>query len=212
MSKFRGILFITVVLALVMGMSAMGATKVNLRANSGPMVQAAETTSAVAVFGTLLANMPAADIRCAISVSNVLAMPDKLDNPGGYVTGSADTTGTLEFYLWNQDGTPIVYETSADTVANAVGAGLNADGTLGPGMTYSVGLDEILTDAGVGDVDFVGYGWVIANFDGVQGTYNNTIYTLNFTQAYTFEPSIGMSQLFGSNGGFPVPLSALTLP
>jgi len=36
---------------------------------------------------------------------------------------------------------------------------------LGPGETYTVLLSEI-----TGDTEFVGYGWIVGNFDGIAGT------------------------------------------
>ena len=60
---------------------------------------------------------------------------------------------------YNRDGEMMMHETSMDSP----GTGL-MDGMLGPGQTYTVLLSEI-----VGDMEFVGYGWIVGNFDSIAG-------------------------------------------
>ena len=50
-------------------------------------------------------------------------------------------------------------------------------------------LGEILM-AGGAPQDFNGYGWVVANFDGVQGTAHATDFS-TFTQIFTMQPDLG---------------------
>ena len=157
MNKSRAILFSAVLLIVAFGGTAMAGTSVSFMA-------AGHTSEQSAVFASYLVSIPNEDpmmaFDTAISVSNVLMAPDGIDVGGGAYEG-ADMMGTLEIYLYNRDGTMMMHETSMDSP----GAGLMMDGMLGPGQTYTVLLSEI-----VGETEFVGYGWVVANFDGVAGT------------------------------------------
>jgi hypothetical protein len=197
MSKLRLILFLTVVLVLATGMNAMAAGK--LGTETAPVLQQAATPEATAVFAALMASLPAANIDTLISISNTMGVPDFVGPVG------EDTQGSIEFFLWNQDGTLIVYDTAQNP---ELGAGLNADGTLGPGQTYTVFLREIMAELGFDDEEFfTGYGWVVANFDAVQGTYNIQLLgpELGFTQNFIFEPNMGVSiALYGTLGGVPI--------
>ncbi len=156
MNKSRAMLFSAVLLTVVFGGSAMAGTSVSFMQGPGTGTQSA-------VFASYLVSIPNEDpmyaFDTAISVSNVLMAPDGI-MPGGYGEGS-DDMGSLEIYLYNRDGTMTMHETSMDSPGN----GLDDDGMLGRGQTYTVLLSEI-----VGDSEFVGYGWVVANFDGVAGT------------------------------------------
>ena len=156
MNKSRAMLISAVLVAVAFGGTAMAGTSVSYMA-------AGHTSEQSAVFASYLVSIPNEDpmyaFDTAISVSNVLMAPDGIDTAGGAYEGD-DMMGTLEIYLYNQDGTMMMHETSMDSP----GSGLN-DGMLGPGQTYTVLLSEI-----VGDDMFVGYGWVVANFDGVAGT------------------------------------------
>ena len=49
------------------------------------------------------------------------------------------------------------------------GQGTGMDGMLMPGMTYTVFLSEILMAAGH-EGPFLGYAWIVGNFDGIAGT------------------------------------------
>ena len=157
MNKSRAMLFSVVLLTVAFGGTAMAGTSVSFMA-------AGHTSEQSAVFASYLVSVPNEDpmyaFDTAISVSNVLMAPDGIDTGGGAYEGS-DMMGTLEIYLYNRDGTMMMHETSMDSP----GSGLMDDGMLGPGMTYTVLLSEI-----VGDMEFVGYAWVVANFDGVAGT------------------------------------------
>lgn len=156
MNKSRAMLFSAVLLTVAFGGTAMAGTSVSFMA-------AGHTSQQSAVFASYLVSIPNEDpmyaFDTAISVSNVLKAPAGIDAAGGAYEGS-DMEGTLEIYLYNRDGAMMMHETSMDSP----GAGLT-DGMLGPGQTYTVLLSEI-----VGDMEFVGYGWVVANFDGVAGT------------------------------------------
>ena len=130
-------------------------------------------------------------------MSNILGAPagylgDKYDAFG-------DRHGTVEIYLWNRDGTAMMYETGPDSP----GAGLDESGELWPCRTYTVRLAEILsqiTGLPESDNEFTGYGWIIGNFDAIAGTYNVTIFGLGFTQNFELTPTVG-----NSIGGIPLP-------
>lgn len=169
-----------------------------------------------AVFAQYLAVIPSADparpdmsVNCAISISNVCAIPDpSLDIYIG--EAKKPSSGGFAIILYDRDGT--VYNFSSYNnkyLKNGylIGAGLNEDGTLGPGQTFTVNLQEVL--AAVNDVypqdveQFVGYGWILSEFDCLAGTYSNTIYGLGFTQAFELKPAMGQGGLFG---GIPLPV------
>ncbi len=156
MNKSRAMLFSVVLLTVAFGGTAMAGTSVSFMA-------AGHTSEQSAVFASYLVSLPNEDpmyaFDTAISVSNVLMAPAGIDTGGGAYEGS-DMMGTLEIYLYNSDGTMMMHETSMDSPGHGL-----MDGMLGPGMTYTVLLSEI-----VGDMEFMGYAWVVANFDGVAGT------------------------------------------
>ncbi len=190
MPKLRTVLILVslTLLASSAGVLAQG----KFDSSSGSLYGVAVTTSQTAVFAAYLADQPASEtsprIQTAISVSNVLAVPPGFASdflaPGG-----GDTEGTVEFYLWNSVGDSYFFETSSDP---SVGRGLSPAGTLGPGQTYTVLLNDILAAAGypAGQL-FVGYGWIVANFDGVAGTYNATAFNVGFTQNFELLPGVG---------------------
>ena len=122
------------------------------------------TTDQTAVFVTFAAHIaaeagvaghgevsPTPEISTSISVSNPLAMDPM--SPFLDLSGF-DTVGTIEVYLWDQTaGDLIPYETSDDSV----GTGLDMDGTLSPGGTWTFLLSDLLIAAGW-EGNFVGFG------------------------------------------------------
>ena len=156
MNKSRAMLISAVLLTVAVGGTAMAGSSVSFMA-------AGHTSTQSAVFASYLVSVPHDNpmyqFDTAISVSNVLKAPAGID-VAGYGEGT-DMMGTLEFHLWHHDGTMMAVVTDGDSP----GTGLDENGMLGPGQTYTVLLSELLDDA-----MFVGYGWVVANFDGVAGT------------------------------------------
>ena len=163
-----------------------------------------------AVFAHYLAVIPNADpgmsVNCAISISNVCAIPDssKLDTyMGSDVTRAS--SGGFAIVLYDRDGTVYNFSSRGDTFLLDgelwPGTGLNTDGTLDPGQTYTVNLQEILVAIQGVEPDeveeFVGYGWILSEFDCLAGTYSNTIYGLGFTQAFELKPAMGQGYQFG---------------
>ncbi|GAB4237162.1 MAG: hypothetical protein Kow00109_10980 [Acidobacteriota bacterium] len=169
-------------------------------------LQEAATPARRAVFAQFLAVLPNAEnpamgVDCALSISNVCAAPEGLE-PFLLTQPNSPTSGKIWIFLYNADGTPTVYVTGPD---HRVGAGLDAQGRLGPGETWTVRLAEILADAWnvpESEVTFRGYGWVLSEFDCLAGTYNNTIFGLGFTQNFEMVPAMGQGGWFG---GVPVP-------
>ncbi len=170
MNKTRAMLCTAVLLVVAFGGTATAGTSVSFMA-------AGHTTDQSAVFGSYLVSLPDLGFDTAISVSNVLMSPKGTNVSGGVGTGY-DMMGTLEIYLYNRDGTMTMMETSMDTM----GEGLT-DGMLGPGETYTVLLSEL-----VEDMDFVGYGWIVANFDAVAGT--RTVFGPGFSQHGDMTPPV----------------------
>ncbi len=81
-----------------------------------------------------------------------------------------------------------------DTASNpTVGSGLDDDGHLAPGYTWAVFLSEILDTLEV--AEFVGFGWFVANFDSVAGTYVNFFSALGTGQSFEMQPPLGGSPL-----------------
>lgn len=137
-------------------------------------------------------------IDTALSISNVQAGPMGIGNVMN--ERSRQSEGTIEFYFWNRDGVLTSYETGP----GAPGSGLSQSGTLGMGKTYTVLLSELLDASGYVNDSFTGYGWVVANFTGVQGTANVTDFA-RFTQTTVLQPDLG-TPFFDrdANAGVPI--------
>ena len=188
MNKSRAMLFSAVLLTVAFGATAMAGTSVSFMA-------AGHTSEQSAVFASYVVSLPMLGFDTAISVSNVLMAPVGIDVAGGAYEGY-NKTGTLEIYLYNGDGTMMMHETSMESP----GTGLT-DGMLGPGQSYTVLLSEI-----VGDMDFAGYAWVVANFDGVAGT--RTVFGPGFSQHGDMTPPVsrhgaGLKPMMMSSGMVP---------
>lgn len=130
-----------------------------------------------AVFASYLVSIPNEDpdqvIDTYISVSNVLSAPEGVDSAGSPYEGD-NKVGTLEIYLYHRDDDePMIYETTGDSP----GSGLDENGMLAPGQTYTVRLADLVGE----NRAFIGYGWIVGNFDGIAGT--RTI--INFGQGVT---------------------------
>lgn len=170
MNKTRAMLCTAVLLVVAFGGTAVAGTSVSFMA-------AGHTTDQSAVFGSYLVSLPDMGFDTAISVSNVLMSPKGANVSGGY-GNEYDMMGTLEIHLYNRDGEMMTIETDMDSP----GVGLT-DGMLAPGQTYTVLLSEL-----VEDMDFVGYGWIVANFDAVAGT--RTVFGPGFSQHGDMTPPV----------------------
>lgn len=139
---------------------------------------------------------PAISINTAISISNVCVAPAEVEGLG--LLGTRNESGGVMLFLWRQDGTMIMFDTTTDVDGGGglVGAGLRDGGVLNPGDTWTVLLSEIL-DAKGEDGSFNGFGWALSTFDCLAGTYNVTVFGVNFTQAFEFMPAMGQGGVFG---------------
>ena len=190
MNKSRAMLFSAVLVTVAFGGTAMAGTSVSFMAGAGTGVQSA-------VFASYLLNIPSENpmlgFQTAISVSNIMMAPDGV-MAGGY-GDNYQKMGSLEFYLYNNDGSPpVMYE----TMMGSPGSGLEDDGTLMPGGTYTVQLHEILEAAGA-DGMFSGYGWVVANFDAVAGTRTVVNWATGFSEGGDLTPTVDHSGDGGLN-------------
>ncbi|HSR49483.1 MAG TPA: hypothetical protein VLV83_01570 [Acidobacteriota bacterium] len=169
------------------------------------MRQEASTSGQRAIFATFVNWIPDT-VDTAFSVSNTLRAPEGIE--AGFPQGNP--SGTLEFYFVHQSGNILMYETTA----GSPGVGLNSMGELEPGQTYRVLMSELMTAANFSQfaVNFgldpgsglAGYLWIVANFEGVQGTANVTDFA-SFTQATVMQPDIGSATfLQDSNAGIPL--------
>lgn len=167
--------------------------------------QEASTSGQRAIFAAFINWIPGI-VDTAFSVSNTLRAPDAIEAN----LPSANTSGTLEFYFVHQSGNVLMYETTAASP----GVGLNASGELEAGQTYRVLLGELLGAANFSQfaVNFgldpgsglAGYLWIVANFEGVQGTANVTDFA-SFTQATVMQPDIGSATFLNDfNAGIPL--------
>ncbi len=151
------------------------------------------------------------DLDTAISISNTLAGPPPVQVV--FDDFFEDLEGTIEVYMWDTYGHMLFYETGAD----APGVGLiqepDREGFLSPGRTWRVLLSQLLTavDYTQHEIDFdhvegvyAGYIWVVANFDGVQGTTNLTDFA-TFTQSLVMQPDLGGVFFdFSADAGVPL--------
>lgn len=175
---------------LVLGLAllVLSGTGVLAQESEITMFGTVSTTSESAVLATFIASIDdGALANTSMSVSNILGAPVGEGFPSG-----GDESGGISIYLFNSIGTTYKFHTTENP---DVGAGLNPDGTLSPGGTWTVQLSEILAalfpDRVPADRDFAGYAWVIGHFDAVAGTYFNAFSLAGASQSFLMEPSAG---------------------
>lgn len=162
------------------------------------LMSSSSTTSQSAVLAAFLTSLDdGAAAASALSVSNILGSPIGSGFPGG-----GNESGPLTIYLFNGIGTVYTFSTADHP---DVGSGTDIEGNLDPGATYTVNLSEILQalfpDRVPADRDFVGYGWIVADFDAVAGTFFNFFPLVGATQSFQMQPT---------GGGIPVDTGATT--
>lgn len=177
----------------------------------------AATSTQKGVFAPFLAatcvTLPCSpgDLDTAISVTNTLAGPPGVQEV--YDDFFHDLEGTVEIYLWDTYGHMLFYETGADSPGIGLSQEPGKEGFLTPGGTWRVLLSDILNaiDYQQHEIDFdhvegvfAGYMWVVANFDGVQGTTNLTDFA-TFTQSLVLQPDLGTTFFdFSADAGVPI--------
>ena len=184
MSKLRVVFIVALVASFLLGVEALAAGRDGgFATDSGSILASSTTLSQTAVFAAFLANLDSgADGDSAISVSNILGAPSGSGFPEG-----GDTMGSLSIYLYDTNSDSAWVFDTADNPT--VGSGLDASGQLGSGKTYTVLLSEVVNAVGGGD--FVGYAWIVANFDAVAGTFVNFFPALGVGQSFQMQPTTG---------------------
>lgn len=217
MKRVKLILLLTVAICLGFSANTMAGPATAAESDTVSFAMHIDTTAARAVFASFLSVIPNDDpdqsVDSAISVSNVCAAPAEVvdtgllgdgasapENGNGESAAVGSDNGTITLYLWDRDGTLITHTTGA----GSPGSGLDPDGQLHAGQTWTVRLAEVLSaELGVDEeeIEFNGYAWVTSAFDCLAGTYNVTIFGVGFTQNFEFLPGMGQGQIFG---GIPV--------
>lgn len=168
-----------VLLALGVNAAAAG------RSDSQVFLQEADTTDASAVLAAFVAYVEDGT-DTALSVSNTMGVPEITGvDLEGFPTGS-DTAGAVWAFCYNQvDGQVYVYNSASDGV---IGAGLDDEGMLPAGGTWTVFISEILGQVGF-DLQnrFVGYCYFVGEFDAIAGTYVNVFQTVASQQSFPMQ-------------------------
>lgn len=129
-------------------------------------------TSGGATKTTLL--VPFASYIVSSGYNTGLGISNTTWDPGVKVTTFATAvpqTGTITFYFYNQQvGAAAPTVTSYTTKAGSPGTGLDANGNVPAGSTYSVLLSQLLKEAGFTG-DFTGYIFAVTNFTNAHGQY-----------------------------------------
>ncbi len=165
----------------------------NLILLGGSLVSRGLELEPSAVFAARLVNRqfdsnPQFDVDTGFSVSNVLVVPAGVRFQGLDLSGT-QSRGTIEFYLFDRDGGLSFFETAMNP---SLGLGLDAQGRLGPGRTYTVGLGDILEFlTGSRSTPFDGYAWIVANFDGVAGSYSLNSSDPDVARNFELTPAVG---------------------
>jgi hypothetical protein len=106
----------------------------------------------------------AATYQTGIAVANTTLDPG--EDAFGF-DGAIPQDGQITFYFYPQIGLPFEYTTQA----GSPGMGLDADGLLPPGGSYTVMLADLLAAAQAPSMDFQGYIIIITNFINAHGQY-----------------------------------------
>lgn len=114
-------------------------------------------------------------LNTGIAIANTTADPGKAKL--GVDTAAVKQTGKLTFYMWNQQvGATAPKLITYTTGPDSPGTGLDANGNLPAGSTYTVNLSQILEAAGATG-DFQGYIIIVANFTNAHGQHVSFIMT-----------------------------------
>lgn len=201
--KKTHLLELAVVLFLLLSLPA-GAFAGSGSTGSGPVFIVMPSTSyEAAVMTPFLANEPSTGLTSRITVTNVqLPPPLRFGLMYSPAFSAFSMSGPIEFHLYSHDGNYYFYETSQTLFAGSIGEGLDSQGRLGHGQTFTVTLDELLTAAQV-ERSFVGYAWIIGNFAAIQGTCE-ILNSVAGPSVFSLEPSLGTSlRTYGTLGGIP---------
>jgi hypothetical protein len=189
MGKVKWILVCGVLMAaLSMNVAAAGP-----KSDTNVFFAAHVTPQFSAVLASLMMSQAGGEeLETAISVSNTCAAPELGE---GLPHCGVESTGPVWLFCNAQDGTNWAFNSSADFVEGApIGSGLDEEGMLAPGGTFTVFLSEVIeavVGEGAEEVSFVGYCWVVGqDFEAIAGTYVN------------FLPLVGIQQDFAMQSDF----------
>jgi hypothetical protein len=166
----------------------MAALSVNVAA-AGPRSDAnvffdshVTTEFAATLMSLGMAQAGGEELETAVSVSNTMASPFAMMPPG------ADLSGVVWMFCYNQDGTSWVYNSANDLVDGVpIGSGLEEDGTLAAGGTFTVFLSEVINAVAGEDLRFVGYCYVVGEFDAIVGSYVNYLPLVGIQQDFVMQ-------------------------
>lgn len=181
MGKLKWILICGVVL-LAFGVNAAAA-----RGSDAQVFLQEEGTSQFSATLASFVTSLATGEQTAVSVSNPLATPqvEGVDFTGFPAGG--DTEGPVWAFCYNaiEQGQVYVYNSSVDPV----GGGLDGDGMLVPGATWTVYVHDILATQGFDPAadNFVGYCYFVGEFDAIVGTYVNILGSVNSQQSFAMQ-------------------------
>ena len=123
-------------------------------------------------------NMPSIGYDTGISVANTTL------DPGAEalgIKGAIPQAGKIAFILFQQQvGSTAVKKYTYVTDGASPGTGLDPNGMLQPGSTYTVLISQILEAAGITE-EFQGYGFIVTNFTNAHGICVASNFT-NFSQ------------------------------
>lgn len=181
MGKSKWIL-ICGVLLLALGVNVAAAG----RSDSQVLLQEDATSQYSAVLAAFAAEIPSGE-QTAVSVSNTMATPSVSGLEfAGFPTGG-DTAGAVWAFCYNTlDGSTWTFNSIDDPT---VGTGLDMDGMLPAGGTWTAYVHEILATAGFDAAtdSFIGYCYFVGNFDAIAGTYVNTFSSVSSQQAFPMQ-------------------------
>lgn len=173
MGKFKWILVVGALLALLSGQLVAGPGS-----DARVFFDEDMTTNASAVLMGFAASLSGGAARTSLAVSNTTGSPGLEGMPGG-----GDAMGQVWLFCYNtlhetvaptplpasmHEVEPIIVQSSALDDPASTGTGLNDDGMLASGGTWLIYLDEALEAVGYSE-DFVGYCYVVGEFDAIAG-------------------------------------------
>jgi len=127
-------------------------------------------------------------LNTGIAIANTTADPGK--SKLGVDAAAVKQSGKLTFYMWNQQvGATAPTLTTYTTGPDSPGTGLDANGNLPAGSTYTVNLSEILAAVGATG-DFQGYIIIACNFTNAHGQHVSFIMTE--TQNFSWGEPMGV--------------------
>lgn len=175
--------------ALVAALS-VNAVAAGPKSDTGVFFASHETTGFAAVMATLVmakgaeattGGDPVVELDTAISVSNTCKAPSGSGFPmcGVGPDGMSGDVGAVWLICSDNDGDVLTFDSSAVDIE--LGTGFNDVNELEAGGTWTVYFSQVLAAAGVpvSQQNFIGYCYVVGEFDAIVGSYVNFINTVD---------------------------------